>query len=101
MGNKNLKAALCLLIIAAVFIGIGCAGRNANKDDQGNTATATPTHSPAATGHPSATPAPTPTLQPGNAGNYTTNLSPEDVSVSDGDEQDEFPEDSLPMPSAE
>ncbi len=101
MGNKTLKAALCLLIIAAVFVGIGCAGRNANKNDQGSTATATPTPSPAATGHPSATPTPAVTVQPGNAGNYTTNLSPDDVSVSDGDQQDEFPEDSLPTPSAE
>jgi hypothetical protein len=101
MGNKILKAALCLLIIAAVFIGIGCAGRNASKNDQGSTATATPTPSPAATGHPSATPTPVPTIPTGNTGNYTTDLSPDDVSVSGGDQQDEFPEDSLPTPSAE
>ncbi|MGE5465351.1 MAG: hypothetical protein ACM3PB_00455 [Betaproteobacteria bacterium] len=101
MGNKTLKAALCLLIIAAVFAGIGCAGRNADKNDQGSTTTATPTPFPAATGHPSATPTPAVTVQPGNTGNYTTNLSPDDVSVSDSDQQDEFPEDSLPTPSAE
>lgn len=101
MGNKTLKVVLCLLIIAAVFAGIGCAGRNADKNDQGSTATATPTPGPTATGHPAVTATPVPTLQPGNAGNYTTDMSPDDVSVSDGDQQDEFPEDSLPTPSAE
>jgi hypothetical protein len=101
MGNNIIKTALCLLIIAAVFAGIGCAGRNDSKNDQGSTATATPAPSPAATGHPSATPTPAATLQPGNAGNYTTDLSPDDVSVSDGDQQDTYPEDSLPTPSAE
>jgi hypothetical protein len=101
MGNNTLKAVLCLLIIAAVFIGIGCAGRNADKNDQGSTATGTPTPSPTATDHPSATPTPAVTAQPGNAGNYTTDLSPDDVTISDGDQQDGFPEDSLPTPSAE
>jgi type IV secretory pathway VirB10-like protein len=109
MGNKTLKAALCLLIIAMVFAGIGCAGRNDSKNDQGSTATATTAPVPAATDHPAATPTPAPaatttpapTVQPGNVGNYTTDLSPDDVSVSDGDQQDEFPEDSLPTPSAE
>jgi len=101
MGNKNIKAVLCLLIIAVVFAGIGCAGRNADKNDPGSTATATPTPAPTVTGHPTLAPTATPTLQPGNAVNYTTNLSPDDVFVSDGDDQDEFPEDLLPTPSAE
>jgi len=101
MRNKAFKTALCLLLIAAVFLGIGCAGRNGNNGGQGSTATATPTPAPAATDHPAGTPTPAPTLQPGNGGNYTTDLSPDDVAVSDGDQQDTYPEDSLPTPSSE
>jgi hypothetical protein len=98
MGNKILKTALCLLIIAVVFAGLGCAGRNADKNDRESTATPTPTPAPAATGHPAATLTPATTVQPGN---YSTNLSPDDVVVSDGDLQDTCPEDSLPTPPAE
>ncbi len=101
MGNKTLKAALCLLIIAAVFAGIGCAGRNADKNDRGSMATATPIPAPTAASHSETPPTAAPTLQPGNAGSYTTDLSPDDVTVSDSDEQDTYPEDSLPTPSAE
>jgi hypothetical protein len=101
MGNKILKTTLCLLIIAAVFVGIGCAGRSANKNDQGSTATVTSTPVPAATDHPAVTATPAPTVQPGTPGNYTTDLSPDDVTVSDGDVQDTYPEDTLPTPSAE
>jgi len=100
MSHRTFKAALCLLLIALVFAGIGCAGRNSGSD-QGSTATATP---PAgATSSPSATPQPpaaSPTILPGS-GNYTAGLSPDDVSVSDGDLQDTYPEDDLPTPSAE
>jgi hypothetical protein len=100
MSNRIFKAILSLALIAVVFAGIGCAGRD-KGNDRGSTATVTPTPVPADTGHLAATATPAPTIQPGNAGNYTTNLSPDDVFVSNGDEQDVYPEDSLPTPPAE
>jgi hypothetical protein len=104
MGNKTIRAFLCLLLIAAVFACIGCAGRNAGKNNQGSTATATPTPAPAATptAAPAASPTPAPTVSPGDTGagqgNNTTTLSTDDVYISGGDEQYEFPEDALPTP---
>jgi hypothetical protein len=111
MGNKTLKAVLCLLVLAAVFISIGCAGRDASKNDQGSAATSTPTPAPAVTNPAAAAPTvpptatPTPAVPPGDAGtgqsNYTTTLCLDDVLFSGGDEQYEFSEDALPTPSAE
>jgi hypothetical protein len=103
MSNRTFKVALCLMLIALVIACLGCAGRN-KGNDQGSTATATPAPAPAASGTPlptapGATPAPT--AQPGGTGGYTTNLSPDDVIVSDGDMQDSNPEDTLPTPAAE
>jgi hypothetical protein len=98
MSNRTFKAALCLVLIASVFASIGCAGRDSGNG-QGSTATATPTPAPAATQHAATSGAtPVPTVQPAGAGNYTTDLSPDDVSVSDGDMQDVYPEESLPTP---
>ncbi|HUL61670.1 MAG TPA: hypothetical protein VLT35_01300, partial [Methanocella sp.] len=62
MDNKIVKATLCLLAIAAIFAGIGCTGRAADRE--GNAGPATPTAAPSST--------PQPTLSPAGPGNNTT-----------------------------
>ena len=101
MVRNAVKSVLCLLIIALIFTGLGCAGRGDHKSDQPGTPAATPMPVSVAPGTPVITPSPAPTMTPGNAGNYTTTLSVDDVSFSGGDEEYAFPEDALPTPSAE
>ena len=91
MVNKIVKAALCLCAIAAIFAGTGCTGRAADRE--GDAAKATPTAAPSST--------PQPALSPAGPGNYTTNLSLDDIYFSGGDEQEGYVEDLLPTPPAE
>jgi len=98
--NEIVKAVLCLLIIAAIFAGTGCAGRADRRESIGSADQATPTPAPAASAAPTPGPAsPSPTAQPD--GNYTTTLGLDDVLFSGGDEEYGYPEDLLPTPPAE
>jgi hypothetical protein len=104
MGHKTVKALLCLLIIAAIFAGIGCAGHAADKATPTPAPAASATASPSPTSQPTQnTISPSPTAPPIGAGqgNNTTTLSPDDVFVSDGDQDYSYPEDLLPTPAAE
>jgi hypothetical protein len=104
MGNNTVKVILCVLVIGALFAGLGCTGRAAERDGHGSIDQTTPTPSPATT--TSATPAqsstpqptqspasPSPTAQPAGAGqgNYTTTLALDDVFFSGGDQDYSFP----------
>jgi hypothetical protein len=95
MDNKIVKSVLCLLLVVLIFAGIGCTGRSICKNDEGSASTASPTPAPAAA------PVPGTTMQPGNAGNNTTDPGIDDLWFSGGDEDYLFPEDLLPAPPAE
>lgn len=117
MKIKPANAALSLLIIAAVFLSLGCASQ------AGNSAIATPTPTPAPTaqgtdqsGQPAQDTSPTgqqlqdqqspgqitvPADNGTTPGGYAVNLSVDDVGLSQGEPAEGFPEDELPTPVAE
>lgn len=98
MGEKmNIKALATLLVCAAIFLSMGCTGKD--KADTTPTMTVTPTPSPSPTAvSPTPSVSAVPSVTPSNSsGDY---IDPSLLDVSE-DENDDFPELTLPTPGVD